>query len=184
MTNNRLIAQSTLISKGWTKSMIVKFLPDPKLVPNPHYKCAAPMKLYEEDEVSSIMDTDEFLIAFEKAKKRKESAQKAVKTKTDILSKKMSETGKSINIKVIADEELVEIVLKIKKGEIRERLKKHLDYLDRRINDYDRYASYGNDNGDDIGDAYEDALEEEYERTKQHLKEFEFHRPNESTLSR
>lgn len=62
MTNSTYITQSSLIAMGWTKSMISKFMPDPKLVPNPRYKNAAPMKLYDHEEALNIMDTDEELI--------------------------------------------------------------------------------------------------------------------------
>lgn len=37
-----------LKERGWTDGMIRRFLGEPDATrPNPHYKCAAPMKLYE-----------------------------------------------------------------------------------------------------------------------------------------
>ena len=44
MNDNKMITQSRIIEEyGWTKSLISKFLPDPVLKANPHYRKAAPM---------------------------------------------------------------------------------------------------------------------------------------------
>ena len=52
MNDNKMITQSRIIEEyGWTKSLISKFLPDPVLKANPHYRKAAPMSclLYTSD---------------------------------------------------------------------------------------------------------------------------------------
>ena len=52
MNDNKMITQSRIIEEyGWTKSLISKFLPDPVLKANPHYRKAAPMRLWDEDTV-------------------------------------------------------------------------------------------------------------------------------------
>ena len=39
MNDNKMITQSRIIEEyGWTKSLISKFLPDPVLKANPHYR--------------------------------------------------------------------------------------------------------------------------------------------------
>lgn len=76
-----LIPQTTILSMGFTKSMIAKLLPAPTLKQNPHYKCAAPMKLWKEADVLAAMDTDAFCEATAKAERRKAAAAKAVDTK-------------------------------------------------------------------------------------------------------
>ena len=82
MNDNKMITQSRIIEEyGWTKSLISKFLPDPVLKANPHYRKAAPMRLWDEDTVKQVMTTSEFQDAMEKANKRKKSASKAVETK-------------------------------------------------------------------------------------------------------
>ena len=44
MNDNKMITQSRIIEEyGWTKSLISKFLPDPVLKANPHYRKAAPL---------------------------------------------------------------------------------------------------------------------------------------------
>lgn len=44
MNDNKMITQSRIIEEyGWTKSLISKFLPDPVLKANPHYRKAAPI---------------------------------------------------------------------------------------------------------------------------------------------
>ena len=55
MNDNKMITQSRIIEEyGWTKSLISKFLPDPVLKANPHYRKAAPMRLWDEDTVISV----------------------------------------------------------------------------------------------------------------------------------
>ena len=56
----QLISQATVLSMGFTKSMIDKLLPSPVLKRNPHYASSAPMKLWREDDVRSAMETQEF----------------------------------------------------------------------------------------------------------------------------
>ena len=47
--------------RGWTNKMINDFYPQPsKIVTNPHYRCAAPMKLYNIEQVVSIEKTEAF----------------------------------------------------------------------------------------------------------------------------
>jgi hypothetical protein len=55
MNDNKMITQSRIIEEyGWTKSLISKFLPDPVLKANPHYRKAAPMRLWDEDTVKQV----------------------------------------------------------------------------------------------------------------------------------
>lgn len=55
MNDNKMITQSRIIEEyGWTKSLISKFLPDPVLKANPHYRKAAPMRLWDEDTVTMM----------------------------------------------------------------------------------------------------------------------------------
>lgn len=81
MTDEKLMTQATVLSMGFTKSMIGKLLPAPILRDNPRYKCAAPMKLWEEADVLAAMDTDAFREAAAKAERRKVAASKGVDTK-------------------------------------------------------------------------------------------------------
>lgn len=76
-----LIPQTTVLSMGFTKSMIDKLLPAPTLKQNPRYKSSAPMKLWKEADVLAAMDTDAFREATAKAERRKTAAAKAVDTK-------------------------------------------------------------------------------------------------------
>lgn len=177
MTNSTYITQSSLIAMGWTKSMISKFMPEPKLVPNPHYKNAAPMKLYDREEALDMMDTDEFAAELEKANKRKKSAKCAVATKTENFTQKMAKIGKSINVTVVSDEELIETVLQTKKEEIYKRIQKHMDYLDR----FDIRSGFGYSECE--YDSFEE-YQEDYEQTEWQLQEFAFRRPNDDTLNR
>lgn len=81
MIDEKLLTQATILSMGFTKSMIDKLLPAPTLKQNPHYKSSAPMKLWKETDVLAAMETDAFREAAAKAAQRKQAAAKAVDTK-------------------------------------------------------------------------------------------------------
>lgn len=107
MEKPKMITQSRIIGEyGWTKSLINKFLPDPILKRNPHYSKAAPMRLWEEDTIKKVMQTEEFQKAMKKASKRKESANKAVDTKRSNMHRSIEEFIESISIKILPDDEL------------------------------------------------------------------------------
>lgn len=112
--NVKMITMSTVISMGWTKTMIASLLPEPKLVDNPYYCKAAPMKLYKEQDVLDAMQSDAYKQALEKANKRKLSAQKATKTKTEILAKNMDAFVESVSVEVISNSELVKETIEAK----------------------------------------------------------------------
>lgn len=107
MNESKMITLSTVISMGWTKAMVTALLPEPKLVANPHYRKAAPMKLYREQDVLEVMEGEEYKQALEKAAKRKMSAKKATETKTEILAENMRAFANSITVIIIDDAELI-----------------------------------------------------------------------------
>ena len=117
LVKEKMITQSTIIhTYGWTKSLISKFLPAPKLVQNPYYKSASPMQLWKEEDVKQVMQTQEFQAAMGKAKKRKESAAKAVSTKKEVLEKETMDFLNSIQVKILPDELLCEKTLEKKRA--------------------------------------------------------------------
>lgn len=170
---SQMITQSTILAMGWTKTMIKNLLPEPTERPNPHYKCAAPMKLWEQGKVLEIMETEDFKKALEKASKRKNAAKSAVKTKEKRLKEKMVEIANSFEIKIIPDDELIEKVLKHNEERIENNLWQSMLYYERKVDRYiyDEYESY-----DDVCQEYEDACYE-YEN-------FTLRTPNEETLMR
>ena len=77
-----MVSQSGLLDRGWTKGLIKKFLPEPDSTKcNPYYKAGPPMKLYALSRVEGMEESDQFIAAKEKAKKRQDAAAKAVQTK-------------------------------------------------------------------------------------------------------
>lgn len=69
--------------RGWTDSLIDMLLGGcDKEVPNPHYKSAYPMRLYELPRVIDAEDHQAFKDAQVKLAKRRSAAQKGVETKT------------------------------------------------------------------------------------------------------
>ncbi len=145
---------------GFSKTLIAKLLPEPKLVKNPHYKTAAPMRLFNKQDVLDAMELEEFKLALEKREKRKAAAAKATETKTNNLIGRMSDLGKEIHIEVIPDAELIKRVLGDNEFNIKYRMENHVAYLER--------------NGD----------WEEYFEELEKLENFEFHQPGEETLNR
>lgn len=100
----KLVCQSTIIKDyGIPKSMVEKLLPNPKLVRNPHYRCAAPMKLYPLSAVEGLLSIKDVQDAIEKHKLRSSAAKKAVQTKLDNYDAKINDAIKNI-IVVIQDD--------------------------------------------------------------------------------
>ena len=57
--------------RGWTRSMIRRFLGEPDFsMPNPYYMSGAPMRLYDRARVGAIEQTHEFFDAHIKAVRR------------------------------------------------------------------------------------------------------------------
>lgn len=97
-TKQQFIIKSKLLERGWTSATIYKFMSEPDQTKrNPHYKNAAPMKLYLLDRVEQIEATDQFKIEKEKSIERKQAAKKAVFTKT---ANTMAYVEQEVDVKV------------------------------------------------------------------------------------
>lgn len=73
-------AQTELKDRGWTLSAITKFLGDPdRTKPNPMYRSAAPMKLWDKTRVEAVESTDEFRSWKEGSKDRRRKASETMK---------------------------------------------------------------------------------------------------------
>lgn len=84
---SEMISASGLKGKrDWTDGLIERFLPEPdETAKNPHYRSAAPMKLYLLERVEQIEVSEEWLVAFAVAESRKKSAKKGTETKLRAL---------------------------------------------------------------------------------------------------
>ena len=107
MEYKKRITQSDLFKMGWTKTMIKRFLPEPILIKNPHYKHAPDIKLWDEAEVLKAMGTAEFKAALQEAERRKAIANKAVCTKQKRTEEKLSEIKRQIRVTVIPEQLLI-----------------------------------------------------------------------------
>lgn len=107
MEYKKRITQSDLFKMGWTKTMIKRFLPEPILIKNPHYKHAPDIKLWDEAEVLKAMGTAEFKAALQEAERRKAIANKAVCTKQKRTEEKLSEIKSQIRVTVIPEQSLI-----------------------------------------------------------------------------
>ncbi len=82
MPTSNYLTQTDVKERGWTDSLIRRFLPSPDLTKgNPFYRCAAPMKLYAVGRVSAIETTPEYIEHSAKLVGRRKAAQRAVETK-------------------------------------------------------------------------------------------------------
>lgn len=77
------ISKTTLLSRGWNEKSIDEILPPPRLVDNPHYKCASPMQLWDIKVVERKEKTKKFKEYAEKKAKRSKASKKAVQTKIE-----------------------------------------------------------------------------------------------------
>lgn len=95
----KFVCQSTIINDyGIPKSIIEKHLPVPRLVDNPHYKCASPMKLYALSAVTGLLSLKEVQDAIEKRKRRSLAAKKAVETKLNNINAKVEAATQNLII--------------------------------------------------------------------------------------
>lgn len=104
------ITKSELKKRGWTDAMITRFLPEPdETKPNPHYRHAADMKLYQVKRVVRIEKTKRFITASELAVKRKASAKVAVVTrkKNAPIRRKKYVDEVSISVEICDREQLI-----------------------------------------------------------------------------
>lgn len=113
--DNELITQTEVLSMGWTKSMIQKFLPEPILNTNPRFSSAAPMKLWDKETVLKTMQTGEFQIALEKAKKRSRTSSSIADKKRKELFLEVDKITKRMQIKRISDNVLLTLAIDSKR---------------------------------------------------------------------
>ena len=82
MKKEKYYTKSELKANGWTDAMIKRFLPEPdRTYPNPRYRNAAPVCLYQEERIENVKKTEDFKTFELKKAAKKESAKRAVETK-------------------------------------------------------------------------------------------------------
>lgn len=107
--DDSFVSKSGLSARGWTDSLISRFLSEPdRYKKNPHYACAAPMKLYLLERVEKVESDPQFQEARAKSEVRKRASKKAVETKT---AKTLEEVDKAVQVKVpeMARERLIKL---------------------------------------------------------------------------
>ena len=84
---DRMWTKSRIIrERRWTESLVKRFLGNPDATrPNPNYRSAAPMKLYQLGRVFEAESTDEFHEALTRANKRRRSALAVAQAKREEL---------------------------------------------------------------------------------------------------
>lgn len=110
MKKKKMLDQSDLIRRGWTKAMITNLLPAPIIEKNPYYIGSHPMKLWPRNTVNAIMQTPEYHEAKEKADRRRATARKSVEQRIDALCEKAKCIASNAVISIVDDKELHEKV--------------------------------------------------------------------------
>lgn len=83
---SEFVSLAGLRERGWTDALVRRFLGEPdKLARNPHYRKAAPMRLYLLARVVSAEGADEFKAALDGAAKRSQSARSVADKKRSAL---------------------------------------------------------------------------------------------------
>lgn len=101
MEMNEKITLTKVKQMGFSDKLISLLLPEPELVDNPYYKSAAPMKLWNMNDVEEAMKKDAYINYQEKRQKRKTAAEKAVRIKKINLLNAIQEESDKIMIKII-----------------------------------------------------------------------------------
>lgn len=104
---NEQITKSGLKSEfGFTQKLIDDFLPEPQKKTNPVFKSRSPMLVWKRDDVLAVMETPEFQEAYERTKRRRESAEKGNDKKRAKTAELFDKAIAKISVKVIPAERL------------------------------------------------------------------------------
>lgn len=117
---------------GFNPKMIEELLPDPILRTNPHYRRAAPMKLWEQCIVEEAMNNEKFIVYKTESDKRRQSAKKAVQTKYDKLHKEVEKKISEIYVQKIDNDRLRKETLRNKQAwyDYQECIRNKCSYMD------------------------------------------------------
>ena len=81
-----LFTMRQLKQRGWTAALIKKFLDPPDATrPNPHYKSAAPMRLYAATRVEAVESCEDWRLAADRSRARSEAGKAVATRKADEL---------------------------------------------------------------------------------------------------
>lgn len=122
-----MITQSTILTMGWTKTMINNLLSEPILKPNPNYRTKSPMKLWDKSVVLKTMETAAFKEALEKVNKRRKLLEENAKNKETELSQQIVDCANSFNIRIISDDDLIKATLKDKEKRLIQSLEREIE---------------------------------------------------------
>lgn len=111
------VNQSVLVQQfGWTRTMILKFLPAPKLKTNPRYRSAPDMKLWRIEDIEAVMARDDFQEAAEKAKASRVTGKKGAETRRQKLAAEVDEKIKNIRVMSMDEKSLRKATLMAKQN--------------------------------------------------------------------
>ena len=82
---NKHLAKTTLLARGWTEKTIKSLLSPPVPTQNPHYRKASPMLLWLETEVLVQEQTEEFKAAKAQKERRSAAAKRSCQTRQQKL---------------------------------------------------------------------------------------------------
>lgn len=100
------LCKSQVKKLGFSEKMIKELLPEPEERPNPHYRKAAPMKVWTTEVIQTVMRTSEYEEAHQAYAVRSAAARKPYERKCEETQELLQELVEGIRVKVIPLDEL------------------------------------------------------------------------------
>lgn len=102
------ITKSTVMSMGFSNSMIKKYLHVVKVVRSPYGGGAPPMQLYDEDDVKAFMQTAAYRAAYEKWQINRKKGKKSQESRRKNLENYYDEVATTLDIPILPFDDLRE----------------------------------------------------------------------------
>lgn len=100
------LCKSQVKKLGFSEKMVKELLPEPEERPNPHYRKAAPMKVWPTEVIQTVMRTSEYEEAHQAYAVRSAAARKPYERKCEETQELLQELVEGIRVKVIPLDEL------------------------------------------------------------------------------
>jgi hypothetical protein len=111
MKEAEMLTTTALRERGWSSALIAKLLGEPDgFKRNPHYRSAAPLRLYDAARVESAESSPEFVAKKTGTAARSASARKAAETKRDTLLRQVE--AMEVQVEIVPAEQLQHLAIR------------------------------------------------------------------------
>lgn len=136
-----MICQKTLLGRGWTKTAIENYLPEPVEKRNSYYRHAYPMLLWDESDVETAEKLDEVRQILERKQMRLQTAAKAMEAKIKKLDESFEQEALNITVKRVPLKEVRGKAIEYHYKKVEEREEAAERYFERHLEYPDWYSS-------------------------------------------